>query len=172
MLRNLHGKTSLRKYFNYMIIFGWGFQTIKNFGPVFKNLCSHCHNEDYWVLTRIMTWFTLFFIPIFPYEIKHHLTCPICKYGVTLSGEQVAQMKPIAEVNQLLVDGKITSDEYNTKISLLNEGTNEPKQVEYVETNSLLEVDAEHLSYCANCGTQTTKELKFCGNCGTAVNSK
>ena len=163
---------SLRNSFNNMIIFGWGFQTIKNFGPVFKNLCSHCHNEDYWVLTRVMTWFTIFFIPIFPYEIKHHLTCPVCKYGVTLKGEQVAQMKPLAETNQLLVDGKITADEYNTKINLLNGGATETVQAEVIEAKILPEGGNTHLSYCADCGTQVTKELKFCGNCGTAVAPK
>lgn len=155
-----------------MIIFGWGFQTIKNFGPVFKNLCSHCHNEDYWVLTRIMTWFTIFFIPIFPYEIKHHLTCPVCKYGVTLKGEQVTQMKPLAETNQLLVDGKITTDEYHAKINLLNSGASEAVQAEVIEEKILPEGGDTHGNYCANCGTQVTKELKFCGNCGTAVTQK
>ena len=155
-----------------MIIFGWNFQTIKNFGPVFKNLCGHCHNEDYWVLTRIITWFTLFFIPVIPYEIKHHLTCPVCNYGVTLKGEQVAQMKPLAETNQLLVDGKITADEYHAKINLLNSGASETGQAEVVEVKNSPEGGDTHLSYCANCGTQVTKELKFCGNCGTAVASK
>ena len=155
-----------------MIIFGWGFQTIKNFGPVFKNLCSHCNNEEYWVLTRVMTWFTLFFIPIFPYEIKHHLTCPVCKYGVTLKGEQVAQMKPLAETNQLLVDGKITADEYHAKINLLNGGATEVVHAEVAEAKILPEGGDTHSSYCSSCGTQVTKELKFCGNCGTAVAAK
>jgi hypothetical protein len=78
-------------------------------------------------------------------------------------------MKPLAETNQLLVDGEITADEYHAKINLLNGGASETVQAEVVETKVLPEGDNTHLSYCANCGTQITKELKFCGNCGTAV---
>src|SRR3990167_6580332 len=98
-----------------MIIFGWGHQTIKNFGPTFKNHCSHCNNEEYWTLTRHTTWFTLFFIPIIPYSVKYFLSCPICQYGITLDNKQVEQIKPIAEANQLLIDGKITEVEYKNK---------------------------------------------------------
>ena len=81
-------------------------------------------------------------------------------------------MKPLAETNQLLVDGKITVEEYNAKINLLNGGTTEAVQAEVVEQKILPEGGNTHLSYCANCGTQVTKELKFCGNCGAAVNPK
>lgn len=124
------------------------------------------------MLTRIMTWFTLFFIPIFPYAIKHHLTCPVCKYGVTLEAEQIAQMKPLAEINQLLVDEKITADEYHTRISLLNNGASEAAQEEAIEAKTLPEGGDTYLSYCVDCGAQVTKELKFCGNCGSAASVK
>lgn len=154
-----------------MIIFGWGRQTIKNIGIVFKNLCSHCHNEEYWVLTRIMTWFTLFFIPIIPYETKYHLSCPVCKYGLTLDDKQIQELRPIAETNQLLIDGKITQEEHQARVQQLHGGSPDPVQVEIVETKALAEGEA-NLSYCSSCGTGITKELKFCGNCGTAVISK
>lgn len=155
-----------------MLIFGWGFQTTKNFGPVFKNFCGHCYNEEYWTLTRIMTWFTLFFIPIFPYKIKHYLACPICKYGMTLKGEQAARMHPIAEINQLLVEEKITIDEYHAKINLLNGSAAEVVHAEVIETGVIARGGSIHLNYCANCGTQVTKDSKFCGNCGVAVSTK
>lgn len=154
-----------------MIIFGWGHQTIKQIGVTFKNLCANCHNEDYWVLTRIMTWFTLFFIPVFPYSIKYFLSCPVCQRGVTLDSKQTEQIKPLAEANQLLLDGKITQEEYQTKLNQLNSGASDTVQAEVVETKKLTSVD-ENLSYCGSCGTGITKELKFCGNCGTAVAQK
>jgi hypothetical protein len=152
-----------------MIIFGWGFQTIKNFGPAFRRLCDHCHNEDYWILTRIMTWFTLFFIPIFPYEVKHHLACPVCKYGFVLNGDQVSKIKPIAEANQLFIDGKITKEEYQVKLGEPT-GSSEPEAIsEAVEVGTLPEGTQVALSYCASCGGKVTEELRFCGSCGTAV---
>ena len=154
-----------------MIIFGWGRQTIKNIGVVFKNLCSHCHNEEYWVLTRIMTWFTLFFIPIIPYETKYHLSCPVCKYGLTLDHKQIQELRPVAETNQLLIDGKITQEEHQARMQQLHSGSTDHVQVEVAETKALTEGEI-NLSYCSSCGTGITKELKFCGNCGTAVISK
>lgn len=82
-------------------------------------------------------------------------------------------MKPLAETNQLLVDGKITNEEYHTRINLLNDGPQqEAVQAEVVESKILPEGGDTHHSYCASCGTQLTKDLKFCGNCGTAVAAK
>jgi len=156
-----------------MIIFGWGRQTIKQIGVVFKNLCSHCNNEEYWILTRIMTWFTLFFVPVFPYSIKYFLSCPICKFGLTLDQQQTQQLKPIAETNQLLVEGKITEADYQARINQLHSGSPTPVEVTIKETEvkALSDGNAE-ISYCVDCGNKVTKELKFCGNCGTQVTSK
>jgi hypothetical protein len=155
-----------------MIIFGWGRQTIKQIGVVFKKLCGHCNNEEYWILTRTITWFTLFFIPIIPYSVKYFLSCPVCKYGFDLNSKQVDEIKPLAEINQLLVDGKITEAEYHSRINLLNgDSPSEPAQIEVLENKVLPEGNVA-LSYCGSCGTSITKELKFCGNCGTQVIAK
>lgn len=151
-----------------MIIFGWGHQTIKYIGVAFKNLCNHCNNEDYWVLTRTMTWFTLFFIPVIPYSLKYFLSCPVCQYGIILDGKQIEQIKPIAETNQLLIDGKIAQEEYQSRINQLNSGSPDFIQAEVAETKVLTGNETSP-AYCANCGTGVTKELKFCGNCGKAV---
>lgn len=35
------------------------------------------------------TWFTLFFIPVIPYENKHILLCEICSNGVVLGDASV-----------------------------------------------------------------------------------
>ena len=154
-----------------MIIFGWGHQTTKNFGPTFKNHCSHCNNEEYWVLTRFMTWFTLFFIPVFPYSIKYFLSCPICQYGLTLDGEQIEKIKPIAEANQLLIDWKITEAEYKMKINQLGNDAVQQVEAQPVEQKVLVSGN-EEFGFCAECGTKLTKEIKFCGNCGTKVTEK
>ena len=156
-----------------MIIFGWGRQTIKQIGVAFKNLCNHCHNEDYWILTRIMTWFTLFFIPVFPYSIKYFLSCPICKYGLVLGQKQIDQIKPLAEINQLLIDGKITNEEHQMRLNQLSTG-NKPD----IEDNQKLEparevieekVEQTEISYCGKCGTKLDKDSKFCSKCGVKI---
>lgn len=154
------------------IFFGWGHTTKKIFGPVFKHICSHCHNEDYWILTRVRVWFTLFFIPLIPYENKYHLTCPICEYGMTLNSEQIQSFVPIAEVNQLLVDGHITKEEYHRRILTLNGETHnqEPVRIHDVAPEPTLDAGNSELRFCSGCGNKVTTGAKFCGGCGTSTN--
>lgn len=151
-----------------MIIFGWGHQTTKNFGPTFKNHCSHCNNDDYWTLARYITWFTLFFIPVLPYSTKYFLSCPVCQYGLTLNSEQVAQFKPIAEINQLLIDHKITEVEYKIKIEQLSSGAKTPVKAEIIDSNTLAK-STESSFFCSECGSKLTEDIKFCGNCGAKI---
>lgn len=150
-----------------MIIFGWGHQTTKNFGPTFKNHCNHCNNDEYWMLARIMTWFTLFFIPVFPYSIKYFLSCPICQYGLTLDSQQTERIKPIAEANQSLIDDKITEAEYKIQINQIE--STSPARVEAETTKSEALNGGENIGFCPECGMKVAKENKFCGKCGIKV---
>jgi hypothetical protein len=153
-----------------MIIFGWGHQTIKHFGPTFKNHCSHCNNEEYWTLTRYTTWFTLFFIPVIPYSATYFLSCPICQHGITLDNEQIEQIKPIAEVNQLLIDKKITEAEYKTRVEQL--GNETPSSVKSGASEQAPSKNiSESNKFCPVCGLATTKDIKFCGNCGAKISN-
>lgn len=152
------------------IFFGWGHTTKKIFGPAFKQLCSHCHNEEYWILTRVRVWFTLFFIPLIPYENKYYLTCPICEYGLTLNSEQINSIRPIAEINQLLVDGSISKEEYQNRILSLNGGTGnaqEEVKVHDVEPVQNVETVGTGSKFCSECGKNLIPEAKFCGHCGS-----
>ncbi len=99
-----------------MIIYGWGKTTIKEFGPTQAYKCGHCQNEKPWVLQRITTWFTLFFIPIIPYSIKKVLLCPVCRHGSELTGDLFEKLKPTAINNQLLLSGKISKQEYEMRL--------------------------------------------------------
>lgn len=154
-----------------MIIFGWGHQMIKNFGPTFRQHCSHCNNDEYWVLMRTMTWFTLFFIPVFPYLKKYFLTCPVCEYGFILDSEQTEKIKPLAEANQLLVDGKITEMEYKVQMNQLENRSPIPVEAELVEQKEFVGGN-EEISFCSECGRKVTKKIKFCGYCGVKVAEK
>lgn len=100
-----------------LIIFGWGHQESESIGPVFQNKCDHCHNDVFWELHRISTWFTIFFLPIFPYTDDYMLLCPICSYGFKIEKEQISKMKAIAESNTALIEGKISQDEYAKRIA-------------------------------------------------------
>ena len=150
------------------IIFGWGRRTVKNIGVVFKNICNNCHNEEYWVMTRVMTWFTLFFIPVIPYETKYFLSCPVCKYGITLDGEQLEKLRPIAETNQLLAEGQITQEDYGKRLKELDSASVDQVEVEAKEEKALPENTSDFF-FCPECGRKVDKKAKFCRHCGNLI---
>lgn len=101
------------------ILFGWGYQKEDYLGPIFNLQCSHCNNEGGWRLYKRSTWFTLFFIPIIPYDRKNILCCSTCSWGFVLSDEKTREMRPLAELNLAFVAGHITEDEYRRRDGLL-----------------------------------------------------
>lgn len=70
------------------IIWGFGKQTIKNYGTTDACNCSHCNNNVHMGLLKITKWFTLFFIPIIPYSTKYVSACPICSMTEELTKEE------------------------------------------------------------------------------------
>ncbi|HTX87150.1 MAG TPA: zinc-ribbon domain-containing protein [Candidatus Nanoarchaeia archaeon] len=154
------------------IIFGWGRQTTWKVGPVFRQLCNHCKNDEYWILIRRTTWFTFFFIPIIPYKTQWWLICPICQYGLKLEAEQVKKLQPIAEINQLLAMKKITEQEYQSRIALLEGSSSAPEnQNQLIEEKAEIAQEAKTKSvYCDNCGKELTSGGLFCINCGSKIN--
>lgn len=101
------------------IIFGWGRQTLKSFGPVLKYHCDHCNNDKHWVLYCKRTWFTLFFIPVIPYSTEYLMLCPVCKYGVKLEKDRFEEYKAIAQCNTELINKAITQEEHSSRMDQL-----------------------------------------------------
>src|SRR5438034_4551958 len=94
------------------VIYGWGRQTKKDFGPVHPFHCQHCNNDSYWMMLRRKVWFTLFFIPIIPYESHYALMCPICSWGIELRGKQIATAMQLGTVTKAYLNKQITEDQY------------------------------------------------------------
>ena len=80
-----------------MILFGWGYRTVKNYGPVRKIQCNKCSNETSWLLQKLTTWFTLFFIPVIPYKRDYLLVCPVCRCCLELDKEEFDELKSIIQ---------------------------------------------------------------------------
>ena len=161
-----------------MVIFGWGFQTVKVFGAAFKRMCDHCHNEEFWVLFRRITWFTLFFIPMIPYKFERMLLCPVCKNGFELDSEQMTKLQPLAEMNQLLASGQITEVQYREKMASLEGGasTKNEGNATAIVTADKTPTDTEERAlseqkkiFCADCGKNLLPQSNFCVHCGTKV---
>ena len=49
--------------------------------------CTECGLESCWLFAKQWSWFTLFFIPIFPYWVKTILICPACECGIKVTKE-------------------------------------------------------------------------------------
>lgn len=101
-------------------IFGWGHRTIKNFGNTLIQKCRICSHASYFSLVRTRDWFTLFFIPILPYETKYFLECPICKNAFELNNEEnIANLKEIAELIESFKKKEVTKKELNKQYKIL-----------------------------------------------------
>ncbi|MCL2165811.1 MAG: zinc-ribbon domain-containing protein [Clostridiales bacterium] len=73
-------------------LFGFGKQTIKKMGKIKEHVCSHCHKPSQCILVKVVDWFTIFFIPIFPYLTRYALTCPLCDNARELSREELTEI--------------------------------------------------------------------------------
>ncbi|HMK92319.1 MAG TPA: zinc-ribbon domain-containing protein [Thermoleophilia bacterium] len=69
------------------IIFGFGRRTIRVLGFTGVRLCPNCRNSSQWKVLLIRTWFTLFFVPVIPYESRHVAMCPVCSRGVQVDAQ-------------------------------------------------------------------------------------
>ena len=71
-----------------IIIFG-SKTMYKNMGTVGSYYCERCHNTSEWQFMQYRTWFTLFFIPVFPISGRHeYLQCPICSQAYRVPEEK------------------------------------------------------------------------------------
>jgi hypothetical protein len=60
----------------------WGTRTFqKIMGNTVMYTCGHCGNSNHFQIIRAGDWFTLFFIPIFPFYYRYLILCPICGDG-------------------------------------------------------------------------------------------
>lgn len=75
-----------------MLIFGWGFKTVKRYGKLGNQMCQVCNTEAGWQLVKVTTWFTLFFIPIIPTSVKRMLICTKCNAGRIIKKELFSQL--------------------------------------------------------------------------------
>ena len=54
--------------------------------------CGHCGNVLHYKVVCRKTWFTIFWIPLFPVSIQHYVLCPICNYGKKVSKAEATGM--------------------------------------------------------------------------------
>lgn len=69
------------------VIFGWGRRTVRELGFTAARLCANCRNTSPWKVLKVTRWFTLFFIPIIPYQSRYVAMCPTCSRGIQVDAQ-------------------------------------------------------------------------------------
>ena len=100
-----------------IIIFGWGYETRKEYGPTMPIKCPNCNNNVFWHLLRSRIWFTLFFIPVIPYQSRYYLLCEICSQGIELRYSQIDQIKQLNQATMSFLNHEMTEEQYNTVLT-------------------------------------------------------
>jgi hypothetical protein len=155
------------------IIFGWGRERVKNYGPTLKRLCNHCNNEDFGVLKSITTWFTLFFIPVLPYAKETRLVCPVCNHGREIDKAEFNRMLSLARLHPSFSQRRITEAQDQQKSAFLDPGRRpSPAKQPPMENRGLNQaapVSGPAISFCGNCGKQLDPDANFCKYCGNKI---
>lgn len=116
------------------VLFGFGHTKVKKTGETKPEQCSNCNNIKPFHIVERSKWFTLFFVPVFPYSKEKAIVCPVCnntrlqgtvedaggeKLNEALNnkGEQLKEKEQ--NLKQLLDTGAIDLNEYKKKINLL-----------------------------------------------------
>jgi len=102
------------------LLFGWGKKTVKNYGDLFPMKCPQCNNTVYYKLIKLTTWFSVFFIPIIPYEKKNLLMCGVCNNSTQLKRGKLDQAKTLLLHTQAFQEDQIDSDTYYQHIQDAN----------------------------------------------------
>ena len=97
-------------------IFGWGHRTNNDRGPTMPANCPNCHNDSWFHFFTYRTWFTLFFIPVIPYESKSFLLCPVCSSGLELNGEPIDAALRLNEAAQAFHNNEIGEMEFTAAL--------------------------------------------------------
>lgn len=102
-----------------IFIVDWGYTTEKEVGPISKDDIHLNAPTDFVQLVCVKTWFRAFFIPTIPTSVRYYLRSEKDGLRHEISKEDFEKYKPMAELNNLVVNNKISEEEYERKWSNL-----------------------------------------------------
>jgi hypothetical protein len=71
----------------------WGYKRYAQQLAILTFVCASCGNPAAHTLTRLVTKFTFFFIPLFPISSKHFTQCTFCGNSRRVAKEEAAQLQ-------------------------------------------------------------------------------
>ena len=66
----------------------WGFRSRNRVMGQTQYVCPHCHQNSFHTIVRSRRWFTLFFIPTFPFTKKSISRCNVCGFESLVDNNQ------------------------------------------------------------------------------------
>jgi zinc-ribbon family len=94
-----------------LFVFGWGRTTQQHIHSVMRVRCPNCNNVATWHALGRTTWFTLFFVPVIPYNKYYFLHCEVCSRGFELSREEFIKAQTLADLRNDYYEKKLLSRE-------------------------------------------------------------
>ena len=147
------------------VVFGWNKPTHTNYGPTLPKNCGLCNGVVYHELVCHKTWFTLFFIPVIPYDTLWALRCPQCEALIELPSHMVTEARELNAATSRFEDQQISKEEYDAKVSSLERAFNLARELKEQDERS-----------CPSCGSKyrlsdyraDTPEI-LCAACNTKL---
>ena len=90
---------------------------VHDHGPTIAATCPHCHNSVVLHDVQMRTWFTLFFIPVFPLgRGRRTLMCPICRWTRDVPKSAEPLTSEMGEITKQWQAGALRDDEYGKRV--------------------------------------------------------
>lgn len=79
----------------------WGFRARNKVMGQIQYVCPNCHQNSFHTVVRSSRWFTLFFIPTFPFSKKYISHCNVCGFESRVENNQAEAWFPQGPVQAL-----------------------------------------------------------------------
>lgn len=114
-----------------MLIFGFGKREYKVLGDTAPRKCEHCSHERPFKYVEEKRWFSLFFIPLFPYKKRNVVVCQVCGAGVedkegipykevNNQEQKLNKESALKTIKEKFDRGEISKNEYIRMMNVLN----------------------------------------------------
>lgn len=102
-----------------IFIVDWGHKTEDIIGPISRDQIHIDSPTEFVQLVCVKTWFRAFFIPTIPTEVHYYFFSEKNQLRHEISKSDFLKYKPLAELNKLVVNNKISEEEYERRAANL-----------------------------------------------------
>jgi len=95
------------------VLVGFGNELRRDHGPAVPVICPNCRNQTYLHLIEVKKRFSLFFVPLFPYDWSYYLLCDVCSRGIELNEEQFEKARKLCRATRAFREHRISEERYN-----------------------------------------------------------